>query len=238
VTLALVAASAAATAGLYWEGEIVPLTSDMRAEYERLYRGCSPAPERKQEIENVITRMLRSRERYEHVAGATGVPWYVIAVIHNMECGGDFTCHLHNGNPLSKRTVDVPEGRPEQMPASGHFPYTWEESATDALRFDKFDAWADWSISGTLYKIEGYNGFGARNHGVHTPYLWGGSFDDVNGNGKLDRGERPIYVGGKYIKDHVWDPKTMSKQIGAALLLHRMAEQALIDFPVAQEGGK
>jgi lysozyme family protein len=238
VTLALVAAAAAATSGLYWEGEIVPLTSAMREEYERLYRTCSPAPERKQEIEGVITRIMRSRERYERVAAATSVPWYVIAVIHNMECSGDFTCHLHNGNPLSRRTVDVPAGRPEQMPASGKFPYTWEESAIDALRFDRFEAWTDWSIAGTLYKVEAYNGFGARNHGVHTPYLWGGSFDDVNGNGKLDRGEKPIYAGGKYIRDHVWDAKATSKQIGAGVLLHRMSEQALIDFPGACEGSK
>jgi lysozyme family protein len=39
------------------------------------------------------------------------VPWYVIAVIHNMECGLDFTEHLHNSDPLARRTINDPPGR-------------------------------------------------------------------------------------------------------------------------------
>jgi lysozyme family protein len=39
------------------------------------------------------------------------VPWYVIAVIHNMECGLDFTEHLHNGDPLACRTINDPPKR-------------------------------------------------------------------------------------------------------------------------------
>ena len=39
------------------------------------------------------------------------MPWYVIAVIHNMECGLDFTEHLHNGDPLARRTINDPPKR-------------------------------------------------------------------------------------------------------------------------------
>jgi len=215
-----------------WEGEDVPLTEAMRAEYEKRFSTCEVDPNRKAEVEVVITRMMKARLRYDRVAAATGVPWFVIAAIHNMECSGRFDCHLHNGNPLSARTFDDPGGRPIKPPVSGRLPYSWEESAIDALEFDGFDVWREWSVAGTLFKLEAFNGFGPRNHGVPTPYLWAGSQHDLNHDGRIDADElRYSYHGGKYVKDHVWSEKAMSAQIGAAVLLRRMADQSLIDLP-------
>lgn len=232
ITAALIAASAAAGAsGVCWEGDDVKLTDALRREYEKLFSDCASAPERRAEIEAVITRMMKSRERYERVGGAVGAPWFMVAVIHNMECSGRFDCHLHNGNSLAARTHDEPAGRPVTDPASGHFPYTWEESAIDALTYQRFHEWKEWTVAGALFKLESYNGFGTRNHGVYTPYLWGGSFADANGDGIRDAREKPIYLGGKYVRDHVWNPAASSKQIGAAVLLRRMTDQHLIDFP-------
>jgi lysozyme family protein len=41
-----------------------------------------------------------------------GIPWGFVAVIHNMEASLDFTKHLHNGDPLTSKTVQVPVARP------------------------------------------------------------------------------------------------------------------------------
>jgi lysozyme family protein len=204
----------------------VNLDDKLKAEYRELFARCVPSPGKEQFVERIVTTAIANRTRYEIVAKATGVPWFVIAALHNMECSQRFDQHLHNGDPLKARTVNVPANRPAK------FPCTWEESAIDAFEFDRFDRWSDWSIAGTLYKMEAFNGFGSRNHGVHTPYLWGGSFEDTNGNGKLDAGEKPIYVGGKYIRDHVWDSKAISQQIGAAVVLRYMATRGLVPWRV------
>ena len=89
-------------------------------------------------------------------------------------------------------------------------------SAIDALEFDGFDVWTDWSIPGTLYKLELYNGTGYRRHAIATPYLWSGS---------------QFYSAGKFVRDGRFDPRAVSKEIGAAVLLRRMSDQALIEFP-------
>lgn len=196
----------------WWEEENVPLTDALRREYEDRFRSCTLNAGRQEETERIITRMMKNRSRYESVAEKTSVPWYVIALLHDMECDGNFDCHLHNGDPLTRRTVNVPKGRP----ATGSPPFTWEESAVDALHVDAFDVWKDWSVAGTLFKIEAYNGWGYRGKGVATPYLWGGS---------------QIYTAGKYVRDGVFDPDAVSAQIGAAVVLRRMVDQALIDFP-------
>jgi microcystin-dependent protein len=54
----------------------------------------------------------------------------VIGIIHAMECSKFPECsqHLHNGDPLYRRTRLVPAGRP----AKGTAPFSFEESAIDA----------------------------------------------------------------------------------------------------------
>jgi lysozyme family protein len=141
------------------------------------------------------------------------VPWYVIAVIHNMECGLDFTEHLHNGDPLTRRTINDPPGRPK----TGQPPFAWEVSALDALQYDGLTTWQDWSVAGICYKLEGYNGWGYRAHKINTPYLW--SFSN-------------LYVSGKYIADGVWSDSAVSRQCGAAVILRRLSEHGSIDLTV------
>ncbi|MDP3294785.1 MAG: hypothetical protein Q8M37_08600 [Nevskia sp.] len=192
------------------------LTAALRAEYESLFNRCviSPIPVKTKAVNDLVKKLLSNRARYQDVSKATGVPWHFIAVIHNMESGQSFAGHLHNGDPLNARTVQVPKGRPLGPP-----PFTWEVSATDALGLKKLDASTDWSLAGTLYRLELYNGWGYRNHHPETlsPYLW--SYSNH-------------YVSGKYVKDGVWSPTEISKQCGAAVLLRRMAELGEIAFPV------
>jgi lysozyme family protein len=54
---------------------------------------------------------LLFRTGTNRVATTSTVPWYVIAMIHNMERGLDFTEHLHNGDPLARRTINDPPKR-------------------------------------------------------------------------------------------------------------------------------
>lgn len=185
----------------------IKLTEALRAEYNSLFETCTVRPAHVAIVDSLAQKLIASRNRYENVGNAINVPWTFIAVTHNMEASQNFARHLHNGDPLTKRTVQVPAGRPK----TGTPPFTWEESATDALRLKKLDSWTDWTVAGTLYKLEEYNGWGYRKFhpDVKTPYLW--SFSNH-------------YLAGKYVADGTWSSTAKSQQAGAALLLRRMAE--------------
>ena len=180
--------------------------------YVSLYNQCQVNIDKKPDATDIIQKILANKSRYDSVANVLLIPWYVIAVIHNMECDLDFTCHLYNGDPLSARTVDEPSGRP----LIGNPPFTWEYSAVDALKFDGFDHWGDWSISGTCYELEKYNGFGYRAFNINSPYLWSGS---------------NLYTAGKFTSDGIFSPTAVSDQIGAMTILKMMALNSTIQFP-------
>lgn len=185
----------------------VRLTQDLRIEYQVLFNTCIIRKERIQRVEDIISNIVRSRDRYLAVGEPLGIPWYFIAVVHNMESALNFTRHLHNGDPLTGRTIHIPKGRPP----TGHPPFTWEESAADVLKFQRLHRWNDWSLPGILYKLEEYNGWGYRLYHPHvlSPYLW--SFSNH-------------YTRGKYTGDGRWSEMAVSRQAGAAVLLRRMAE--------------
>lgn len=158
-------------------------------------------PKYKPHVDKVVRRILLHRNRYESVEFITGVPWYVIAGIHNMESGGSFKHHLHEGSPLRGKTRWHPKGRP----LWGKPPYTWEQSALDALVYDKMLT-KQWSyLFDTLWAVECYNGPGYwRYHrDVPTPYLYAKTTI-----------ERP----GKYIADGKWSSTAVSKQVGVAAI--------------------
>lgn len=180
------------------------LTDALRAGYETLFATCVIRPERQPEIGAAVQKMIAHKARYKALADTVGVPWTVIAVNHELECGQSFDKHLHNGDPLSAKTVHVPKARPPGNP-----PWTWEQSAADALT--GYARWKDWSLAGTLYMLERYNGTGYRLYhpSVLSPYLWCYSTH---------------YTAGKYAADGVWSPTLVSKQAGAAVLLRRLAE--------------
>ena len=186
----------------------VNYTRALAEEYVSLYSTCVAEPSRFDAIDALVDRLLAHRERYEAVAGKVGAPWYFVAAIHNMESGQDFTRHLHNGDPLTDRTRHVPAGRPKK----GTPPFSWEESAEDALRMRRVDKVGDWSLPRLLYELEGYNGWGYRLYHPHvlSPYLWSWSNH---------------YTSGKYVADGRWSDTAKSRQCGAAVLLHRLEER-------------
>lgn len=190
----------------------VQFTESLRNEYQILFDTCQIRPGKANEVETLVSTLIANKLRYVGVGDPLGIPWYVIAVIHNMECSQRFDRHLHNGDPLTDRTRRAPSGRP----TAGNPPFTWEESATDALTLRNLQKWQDWTIPGILYCLEGYNGWGYRMYhpSVKTPYLWSGSNH---------------YSSGKYIKDGTWSDTVISAQCGTATLLRRIAEKGELD---------
>lgn len=180
------------------------LTQALAAEYQNLFASCTLKPPYRAVVARLTAQLLKHQQRYAIVEQASTVPWAVIAVIHALESGLRFDRHLHNGDPLHCRTVNVPAGRPLSMP-----PFTWETSAIDALHYSGLSQWRNWSIAGTLFKLEAYNGWGYRRYHpqVLSPYLW--SFSEH-------------YQRGKYAADGRFDAHLVSQQCGAAVLLKEL----------------
>ena len=179
------------------------LTFDaLASEYESLLASCCLLPSRKAAATVTANKIIANRDRYKTVEAATTVPWFVIGVIHAMEAGSRFDKHLHNGDPLTARTRQVPRGRPKD----GEPPFTWEESAIDALTFDGLDKVQDWTPARICFELERYNGFGYRrqHQSVLSPYLWSGTNH---------------YTRGKYVADGKWDASAVSGQSGAIAIL-------------------
>lgn len=199
----------------------ISFTESLRREYETLFNTCVIRPEKVSEVDRLVESLEMSKARYQAVGDPLGIPWGFVAVIHNMEASLNFKKHLHNGDPLTARTVQVPKG----WPKTGTPPFTWEESARDALTMKGLGSQTDWSLAGVLYQLERYNGWGYRLHHQHvlSPYLW--SFSNH-------------YKSGKYVADGTWSDTAVSKQCGSAVLLRRMAEVEqvrFIDQPVPKQ---
>jgi lysozyme family protein len=174
--------------------------ADLKQEYQDSFDRCVMRPEFAGDVAFCMKRLRKGQPSYELVQAANGVPWQFVGIIHCMECGFNFSGHLHNGDPLTARTVQVPKG----CPKTGSPPFTWLQSALDALAMRKLNQVTDWSVPHMLYQLEGYNGFGYRRRGLVSPYLW--SFSN-------------LYSKGKFVKDGVFNPEAVSKQCGAGLLL-------------------
>src|SRR5262249_54559480 len=61
-----------------------------------------------------------------------------------------------------------------------------------------------WPVSRMLWALEPYNGYGYRNKGLRSPYLWASTNHQQRG---------------KYVRDRVFDPRVMDEQVGCAAQL-------------------
>lgn len=169
--------------------------------YAEQYAQLKITPNKLPDVQFAANKVIQGKPRYEAVQAITTVPWWFIGIIHVMEGGGKFSRHLHNGDPLTARTVNVPKGRPK----TGNPPFTWEQSAQDALNYMGFAGKTDWDIETALNRFEKYNGMGYKNvHHIQSPYLW--SFSQ-------------FYTKGKYVSDGSFDPNFVSKQPGTATIM-------------------
>lgn len=184
-------------------------TPALAREYETLFYSAQIKPAARAEVDRIVAQIAKNKTAYEVIELDVKTPWYLVACIHLLECSLDFSRHLHNGDPLTARTVNVPKGRPK----TGMPPFAWRTSAIDALTYEELVGDLDWSLAYILFRLEGYNGYGYRTFGIPSPYLW--SFTQH-------------YVKGKFVKDGVFSPNVVSKQMGVACILRRMAETGLI----------
>ncbi|MBE1527795.1 lysozyme family protein [Sphingopyxis sp. OAS728] len=178
----------------------------LKDEYRRLFDTMTLRDRYKPSTDWYLTMLKTSRPTYDRVALDTGVPWYVIGIIHGLEASFNFLAHLHNGDhPLTGRTRKVPAGRPLVWAP----PTDWDWSAKDALKLLGFTGKTDWNLERILFRFEAYNGFGYRGTAVPTPYLW--SFSNH-------------YESGKYTADGRFNTKAKSQQCGAAVMLKLLVD--------------
>lgn len=182
-----------------WVGRLIAKIKIKPMTYSEMYLKAEITPEKKAEVRYCSTRIKAARVRYEAVAAEFGMPYWFVGIIHFMEGGGNFKTHLHNGDPLSARTKNVPAGRPKGNP-----PFTWAESARDAIIYMGYHKVRDWSVQNCLDLFEKYNGMGYKKRGVPSPYLW--SYTQ-------------FYKSGKYIKDGKYSSKAVSKQPGVVVIM-------------------
>ncbi len=181
-------------------------------EYIKLYDTMKIKKSKLNRVDKLVDKILSNKQRYKKVSNVLKCPWYLVAVIHNMESGQRFDRHLHNGDPLTARTKHYPPGRPKK----GNPPFSWEESAIDALKLQRVHKVSKWDLPTLLYKIEEYNGWGYRKyHHINSPYLWSWSNH---------------YKSGKYVADGKWSNSAVSAQCGAVVLLKRMEQRGEINI--------
>ncbi len=168
-------------------------------------------PQARMRVDKAVFLYQRTASRYQRIERLRnpGAPAPVLFCLHLRESGADFTCHPHEGSPLTHRTRDVPKGR---IPAPAQPPFTWEQSAEDAYYVcDRLDLpnWRNLSVA--LQSIESFNGTGyQRFHPtIPSPYLWAGT---------------TVYSRGKYVNDGRFDPLAVDAQLGCAVVLKRMQE--------------
>jgi lysozyme family protein len=180
-------------------------------DYKKLFDTCVIDPKKVALVDENATRIIHNMDRYKRLVQSVEgrVPWWFVGLVHKMEAGFSFKLHLHNGDPLTARTVHVPAGRP----VMGSPPFTWEQSAQDAVRNQGLTKVTDWSLAHSLYLLEGYNGYGYLYHGINSPYLW--SYSNH-------------YTKGKYVKDGIFDPNAVSQQVGSALVLRRLVDRGAV----------
>ena len=202
-------------------GKRAPTFEELKGEYTALLADATVSPNWSAEANRVAKYIIDALPTLKEVEARTGVPAWVVGTIQAMEAGCGphglrLDCHLHNGDSLQHQTHNVPAGRPPNR--SG--PFTFVESAIDAIQYDGLDK-VDWStdaIERVLFRLEAYNGWGPRLfHNSNTAYLWSGTNQ---------------YKRGKYVSDGVWSENAVSGQIGAVPIVLALKALGVVNEPV------
>src|SRR5262245_54230899 len=96
--------------------------NSLKAEYAHMWAHMEIKENRVAVANSQADKIIAYKDRYKLLEAQTNVPWYFIGLLHLRESDCDFNTHLHNGDPLTARTVHVPAGRPLQ----GKAPFTFE----------------------------------------------------------------------------------------------------------------
>ncbi|MCO4744798.1 MAG: peptidoglycan-binding protein [Proteobacteria bacterium] len=153
---------------------------------------------REQDLETFVTHYNKHKARYDSVSAQTNVPSKLIAALHWRESTGSFKKYLHQGDPIGKKSKNVPKGI---------LFYDWETAAVDALTNQgkkgnqkNIGLTAETTDTAAIATYaEAYNGLGYMNKGRPSPYVYAGT------------GE---YESGKYVRDGKFDKNHVDQQLG------------------------
>lgn len=192
---------------------MVDLNKLKAANLDRWQR-CQITPNRAAEVRSVAARLvaLAAKFRYQAIETVTGVPWFIVAVIHEREASQNWNAQLGQGDPLNQISRHVPRGRGPFLFHAGDTPGNdaFHRGAVDALMNCPPQAghWKDWTAGGALTLTVLYNGIGYdAYHNEPSPYDWGAT---------------NIEQRGKYTGDGKFDASVWDTQIGCAAMLKGM----------------
>lgn len=176
------------------------------SDYSGMFDSAIIDPKKEVELDNICKLISLNIEAYKFVSLETSIPWILIASIHYRESDQSFQKHLHNGDPLTAKTVHVPRNRPVE----GEPPFRWQDSAVDALT----GFWKPklWNMSGCLEFLERYNGLGYRTHSVNSPYLWDWT---------------QHYTSGLFVEDGKFDPNKKENRAGCVAIIKTLEMKGL-----------
>lgn len=194
------------------------------SENTRRWREMHVKPERWKEAQTFAARALAKKSLYLSISPyANNIPWWAIALIHERECVGGVTnlrCSIGQGSPWNVKSRIIPQNGPFS---------SFEEAAIYNLQHSPPYAAKNknWSGGGAMSILEQYNGLGYAKRGRPSPYIWAGSDQ---------------YRKGKYVRDGVYDPNYVDKQLGAAIMLRALMDadptiQLDGDLPSQEEAG-
>ena len=190
--------------------------SVLKPRYEKLFASCKIRSSWLDRIAKVAEYIVNMASQYNAIEAQTTVPWWFVGIIHYREANFR-EAHLHNGDPLTGRTIRVPQGRPIAPPANGMV-YTFVESAVDGLCMMKYDKAKDRSMAAWLWRFEMWDGFDYASKGLNSEYLW-------NGTNHFGSGANQ----GKFVAEGQFDPFAKSDQVGAAAIVWYLLYKGIID---------
>jgi lysozyme family protein len=142
------------------------------------------------------------------------VPWWFTAIVSEREYGGPphWDKQLGQGDPLHEKSHDVPANMGPYLDHPGDVTPgrdAWTRCCVDVLiNSAPFAAkWKLWTTGGVLTLLEEYNGLGYAARGIPSAYVWSGTDQ---------------YVAGKFVADHVFNPRKVDVQEGCAPILAMM----------------
>lgn len=180
----------------------MPARADDVAYYKNLWLTQIILPDWIKKVSDALGRMAVCKQMYVEAARKTNIAWGFFACTHWLEASCDPKRQILNGQPFDAITTIEPTGK-------GPF-RSWEDAALFGLNWLGVEVKDVDTLPEMLRWLERWNGFGYRNIGVNSPYLWSGTQHGVGA--------------GKFIRDHVYSANAVSGQLGCAPIL-----KALID---------
>jgi lysozyme family protein len=170
----------------------------MRKSNLEYWNECSVLESCKRAVDSCIKTIEKNYHIYQEIEKICKLPAWAIAGIHFREASFDFKAGLCNGEPWNKKTTLVPKN-------VGPFK-SWSEAAIYALQTSHLEKYNFTKIEQILDFCEAFNGLGYKKRGMPSPYIFGAT---------------NVQTPGRYVADHVFDPKSISKRPGvAAIALH------------------